>query len=256
MKVSRRVVRGSLEEMGRAPVPLAPPGYFENGERRLLELDVVLELDTPAPVRRRIFTATPRRVIALGFAAAISAASIAVALVVDHGKPNAVQAPAGEATTPATTARTTIPATAAEQPTTPAATDATTTLTTAPKAPTTAPNPLPTVVPAPKTEPATTATTRDETTTPATLTLACVPSGPAAVRCEWSASSVSGLAGYRILRSTPGTTSGRAFETGPADHAFTDATAAAGISYIYVVQAINAAGTVLEHTPMTSVSCC
>jgi len=226
-------------------------------ERRLIELDAVVELETPRraapiPPRRSIF-AIPRRATLIGLAAALSAASVAVALVIDHGTAHTVQTPASEAPAPTTATPTTgATTTVLERPTT-----APPVVTSAPASePTTAASPPPTVAPPVKSEPSTTATTNAETPTPATLTLACAPGGPTSIVCEWSARTAGDFAGYRILRSTPGGTVGRVFSTGPGDHTLTDDSTTAGTSYVYVVQAINAAGAVLEHTPLVTVACC
>jgi hypothetical protein len=145
--------------------------------------------------------------------------------------------PATSAAPPTTARRTTT------VPATPAPTEAPTTVATEPA--TTVPVAEPTTAPA---------TTTTEVHVPATITLSCVATA-SSVTCSWG-DLPAGTARVLILRGAPDLPGpGRAFSTGPGDHAYTDTTALVpGTRYSYLVHAMDANGASLGHSNLVPIT--
>jgi hypothetical protein len=100
-----------------------------------------------------------------------------------------------------------------------------------------------------------TSTSTTEATVPASLVVQCAAVSASSIRCTWSTSSDSRVAGYRLLRGVP-SGPGRVFSTGPGDSSYTDTLPVSGVKYSFVVHAVDANGTSLGHSQLVYVTCC
>jgi hypothetical protein len=246
MRPSRDEIVMVLQRSAQASTPTLDPVFVEQLERRLRSIDL-----TPVTrARRRLGRAAVMGIVgALGLAGAAAAAAGVVAW---RDSPNPAPTTTVVPTTAAATS-TTSPAPTTIAPST--STTPPTTLVVIPVATTLAPA---TTVAAttPTTEVTTTteppATTTTEVHTPATLTLSCAPVD-GGVSCTWDGGP-DGTARYALLRSEPGGANGRAFTTDLATTTFVDTQAVPGITYNYLVHALDASDHSLAHSGFVTVT--
>jgi hypothetical protein len=111
-----------------------------------------------------------------------------------------------------------------------------------------------TTLPPPTTADASSVTTSTEVRVAATLTLTCVPA-TAATSCSWDAGP-NGTVTYALLRTEPGGSAGRVFTPEPGSTTYVDTLVVAGITYTYLVHALDAGGHSLAHSGPVSTPCC
>ena len=120
---------------------------------------------------------------------------------------------------------------------------------------TTAPTePPPPTTPPPTVPPPTAAPTTTEVHVAAAMQLGC-SAGAGAVSCSWSAVP-DGTDHVVVLRSTPGESRGRVLSPGAGATSIVDSTATPGVTYTYLVHALDAAGHSLAHSNAVTVACC
>ncbi|MFM2070731.1 MAG: hypothetical protein RLZZ623_994 [Actinomycetota bacterium] len=260
---NRDELEALLDQAASAPVPAPDPAFVEALEQRILTARVIVP---PTPIRRHVTRATAVGITIAGLTFVGAAAAAGIVITANPERPKVAE------TVPTSTLAPTIaPSTTTGIESTSSA-PAIVTSTVSP-APTTAPvstvpppvtsvavstslvgdaapPPVTTIVP---TVPAT-PTSTTEVHVAATLTLSCGLNGTA-VTCTWDAGP-DGTVDYMVLRSIPGSTGpGRAYFPGP-QQTYTDATVAAGTTYVYLVHARDAAGKSLGHSDAATVGCC
>jgi hypothetical protein len=261
-----------LDGIGNRPTSGPDPAFVARLEQQLVNgVASVTPLDDHRGRRSGRLAHRVTRVTVLAAVGSIAAAAVAVAVVGHEVTKARVETPADAPTTPAPPAP---PTTAISSATFPVVIPPASLLTGLGDSPSTTLGPVSappgdsatTTAAAPPVEPATTkaapkiepTTTKPSTevTTPATLTLSCVASadGPK-VTCEWGASTSPDVTGYLIYRGQSGGGTGRVFQVGAGDHRYVDSAAiVAGTPYLYLVKAINAAGAILDHSPLVAIT--
>lgn len=263
-------LEAALRRSAVAPAPTPDRSFVDDLEQRLLN-DGAGRVVPFARRARRVGTAT---VVAI--TCTVAGVAAAAGIVVTHPFSGEAPAPTTVPVSPvtvtstsvasaastevATTAplgqgATTIAVAVAAEPSTsvpPAAPAATVAATTPPTAA------AATTIPPPATSAATTVATSPPTTevhVPATLTLSCAANG-SSIECGWSAAPA-GTVHFVVLRSTPGLDlPGRAFTVDASVTSWTDPMADAGVTYTYLVHALDGADHSLGHSPAVSVGCC
>ena len=262
MRISRRSLKSSLTQLGKAPVPAPDPAFVDQLEAQLMTDGVTppLPADNVVPFRARA-----RRAVVIGAAAAtLTAAAAAAALVVGTGDDSHRLITATEPTGlgAATTINTEQSSTTSTPPST-TTTTSTTSTSLAPETTSTIPaGPTPTTVgnvAPPVTAPDTTTTTltvgstsTTEVHVPATLGINCVVDG-SHITCIWTPGPA-GTDHYLVLRSRPGGTDGRVLTPLPGQLTYTDTQIVSGDSFNYLVHAFDATGKSLAHSTAVPVT--
>ncbi len=260
MRISRRSLKSSLTQLGKAPAPDADPAFVDRLEAQLMTDGATppLPADNVIPFRSRA-----HRAFVIGVAAAtLTGAAAAAALVMGTGNDSHRLITATEPT--ATSTATSTATTNTVEPTSTTSTPLNTTTTTLPTSTTLASGvtttipagPTPTtvsnVVP-PVTVPDTTTTTltvgstsTTEVHVPATLGINCVVDG-SHITCIWTPGP-GGTDHYLVLRSRPGGTDGRVLTPLPGQLTYTDTQIVSGDSFNYLVHAFDATGKSVAHS--------
>ena len=295
MTESRRSLSRALRAAARHPSVEPDPGFVDRLEQRLRTLDIHA-VPAPASnvvaLRRRVTRGAAIGVIA-GVMTAAGAAAAAIVTVRHLTNPPpstttppttapalAPLGPTSTITSAPTTVITTVPtpSTALPDSTTTAATitvptapitipaTVTTPPATIPETVTTPPATVPetvttppaTTAPTPTTAaavvPATDAPATTEARTGATMHLECTAVG-SGIQCTWSAVP-GGTDHVVLLRSTTSETRGRVLFPAAGATSMTDSTAVVGVTYTYLVHAVDPAGRSLAHSNAVTVSCC
>lgn len=278
MRISRRSLKSSVTQLGKAPVSDPDPAFVDRLESQLMNdgATAPLPVDNVVPFRARA-----RRAVVIGVAAAtLTGAAAAAALVVGTGDDNHRLITATEPAAPgaATTTSTESTSTTSSLPTTmtsSVAASASTTVagttpttqgnTPAPPTTDTVPKKLPTcdasrpdIVPpacvlidslnpdSTPTVPPSESTSTTEVHVPATLGISCVPD-VSHVTCTWTAGPA-GTDHYLVLRSRPGGVDGRVFTPVAGQLTYADTQIISGDSFYYLIHAMDAANHSLGHS--------
>ena len=246
-RIRRRALRHALEDIAALRHEGPDAQFVDDLERRLMSGGPATSSGDAVvlPLRRRI----PRAIVIGVVAASLTGAAAAAAAIVATGNDDR---PAIDTSTTSAATTTTVPPTT----TAPATTVVRATIPPVPQTTLVAKEPTTTQVPKPTTttEAVVVATTvppppepspTTEVSLPITISsLKCAPDGVTLVRCTWSAGS-GGAPRYRLLRSKLDGTEGRVLTADTKATTFDDSTALSGITYVYLVQEVDANGVTL-----------